>query len=457
MSDPRLHACLEFVYALCQGDLSVELEPSGSDDVGLLVRSLRDLGRALKQQRHEHETLWQITEKVTSGLRLEDVLNHVFETFKPILPYDRIGVALLDEKEGTVRARWARSALGEEMRIGKGYSAPLAGSSLQRIVETGQPRIINDLERYLAEHPTSSSTAEIVAEGVRSSLTCPLIAQGKPIGFIFFSSGQKHVYETPHVELFLQLAGQLAAVVEKSILYDQLMELNQLKNRFLGIAAHDLRSPISIVIGYTRLLNEELLVREPQEVRATLHRIERNCEAMLTLINDLLDVQAIEAGQLKLEPGPVDLAEFLDDAVSSLKILADAKSIRLTLRKSSLPATASFDRNRIAQVLQNLVSNAVKFSLPGTEVEVVAEAVDGAVRILVVDQGQGLSPTDVAGLFTEFGRTGNRPTGGEKSTGLGLAICKRLVEAHGGQISVTSQVGVGSTFVFTLPLNRDDR
>ena len=132
----------------------------------------------------------------------------------------------------------------------------MQGSILQRIVETGKPHIINNLTTYLEEHPESESTRLIVGQGMQSSLTFPLVGMHRPIGFIFFNSMQSNAYQNSHVELFLQIAGQLSMIVEKSRLYDQLIELNQMKNGFLGIAAHDLRSPIAIIMNYVEYLLE---------------------------------------------------------------------------------------------------------------------------------------------------------------------------------------------------------
>ena len=238
--------------------------------------------------------------QVNAGLVLHEVLDHVYDSFRSIIPYDRIGFSLIEEKDTSVRAHWARSA-APEMKLCAGYSAPLQGSSLQTIIDTGRPRILNDLRQYLADHPDSESTALIVEEGMRSSLTCPLIALGKPIGFMFFSSMRPHTYADLHVELFLQIAGQLAVIVEKSRLYQQLLELNDLKNKFLGMAAHDLRSPLGVVNGLVRLMMQGKLGEAAEAQLGIMQRMDDICRNMLDLIDDLLDISAIESGRLHLE------------------------------------------------------------------------------------------------------------------------------------------------------------
>ena len=201
------------------------------------------------------------------------------------------------------------------MLIDRNYAAPLEGSSLRVLLETGRPRILNDLEEYLREHPESASTRLVVREGMRSSLTCPLIARGKPIGFMFFSSMTPEAYRDAHVDLFLAIAGQLAVIVEKGRLYQQLVELNELKSRFLGIVVHDLRNPLNVVKGYLGLMRAGKLNPTGEERDSIYGTMEKACERMLDLMNDLLDIRAIESGRLDLEPRQVELRPFLDDVV----------------------------------------------------------------------------------------------------------------------------------------------
>ena len=230
MVDPRITRYRDAALAMKQGRFIVDVPVGQEDEVGQLGKALGELGRVLEAQFEQIQALARITERVNAGLILDEVLSYVFESFRPLIPYERIGFSLLEDHGRIVRARWARSD-APEMKITAGYSQPIAGSSLQQIIQTGRPRILNDLVAYLQEHPNSESTQLIIEEGMRSSLTCPLIALGKPVGFMFFSSVQPNTYRNAHVELFLQIAGQLATIVEKSRLYQELVELNQLKDR----------------------------------------------------------------------------------------------------------------------------------------------------------------------------------------------------------------------------------
>ena len=172
---------------------------------------------------------------------------------------------------------------------------------------------------------------------------------------------------------------------------------------------------------------------------------------MLDLVNDLLDVNAIEAGRLELKMDTIDLTKYLKECYDENLVLSKAKSIELVLDLEPELPVIVMDPHRIDQVMNNLINNAIKFSYPNTTITLQARVLDQEVAISVRDQGQGIPADEVKNLFTEFGRTSVRPTAGEKSTGLGLAIVKRIVELHGGRIWVESKVGMGSIFTFTLP------
>jgi hypothetical protein len=453
MKDPRITQYRNAAIRMKSGNFRVDVPIGGGDEIGMLGIELRELGLILEKKFVEIDTLAKMTEQVNAGLSLDDVLNQVFESFRPIIPYNRIGFSLLEDNGTIVRARWARSD-APELKITKGYEAPLQGSSLQQIIDTGKPRILNDLEDYLKNHPNSDSTRRIVEEGMRSSLTCPLIATGKHIGFMFFSSFAPHTYENVHVQFFMQIAGQLSVIVEKGRLYQQLVELNELKNKFLGIAAHDLRNPIGIVKGYIEMVRLGFYGEVSQSQIEIFKKVENTTGNMLNMVNDLLDISAIETGKLVMNPREVDLTAFLNESYEYNHLLALQKKIELKLELESDLPKLIMDPERINQVLTNLITNAIKFSYPGTVIMVKARREDDSVHISVQDQGQGIPEDEISKIFQDFGRTSVRPTAGEKSTGLGLAICKRMVEAHGGSIWVESKAGEGSIFIFSLPVKK---
>jgi signal transduction histidine kinase len=231
----------------------------------------------------------------------------------------------------------------------------------------------------------------------------------------------------------------------------ELERLGRLKTQFLGMAAHDLRTPIGHILSYSDFLREDAAAVLTGEQLEFLSVIRSSSEFMLQLIDDFLDVSSIESGNLRLDRCPLDLRKLLEHNVLLNAVLAQKKSIEVSLQIEGALPTLSLDEGKIRQVLNNLISNAVKFSQPGTVVTVQAMAEGGGVQISVRDQGPGIPEGERDKLFQPFGKTSIRSTAGESSTGLGLAIVRRIVEGHGGRIWVESKVGVGSVFFLTLP------
>jgi signal transduction histidine kinase len=231
----------------------------------------------------------------------------------------------------------------------------------------------------------------------------------------------------------------------------ELEELNRQKNEFVGIAAHDLRSPLAVIEMYSAFLLGEPAQRLPERERQFLQVIALQSRFMLNLINDLLDVTRIESGNLDLHPESGDFRGFARRVAGLQAVLAERRGIQVVVEGEDAPCDAVFDPPRMEQVLNNLIGNAVKFSAGGTRIVVRVECAPGGVRTSVADQGPGIPAEELGKIFKEFHRGTVRPAGGERSTGLGLAIARRIVEAHGGTIGVESEVGRGSTFFFTLP------
>ncbi|MFZ5950048.1 MAG: ATP-binding protein, partial [Candidatus Rifleibacteriota bacterium] len=312
--------------------------------------------------------------------------------------------------------------------------------------------IINDLNEYLKQHPDSHSSKLVVKEGVRSSLTCPLIADNKPIGFLFFSKNQARAYENAHVDVFLEIAEHLSLVVARTLDLERLRQLNEMKNKFLGIAAHDLRAPLALIQSYIDLINNSDVCADEEQRNYFFNKVKTTAQRMFNLINDLLDISAIESGNLQLELKPHDIMAFMKETIENHELTAKVKNIKIVGDLPKNLPRAAIDIRRLTQVVDNLISNAVKFSPKGTTITVKAEVQANFINISVIDQGQGIPEAELSKLFQEFGKTSVKPTDGEKSTGLGLAIVKKIVTGHGGKVGVTSKVGQGSTFSLTLPV-----
>lgn len=236
----------------------------------------------------------------------------------------------------------------------------------------------------------------------------------------------------------------------------ELARLNELKNQFLGMAAHDIRNPLGIIMSFADFLEEETVDLLSSEHRKFLHIINTSAEFLLKMIEDLLDISKIESGKLNLNLEQTDFIELAEKNVQLNNTLASKKDITIKLSFNEKPVMLLIDKQKIEQVLNNLLTNAIKFSYQGSEVKMNIVKNENTVLTEVVDTGVGIPANQTETIFQPFGKTSSQGTAGEKSTGLGLTIVKKIVEGHGGKINVQSEEGKGSRFYFELPLKSEN-
>ena len=231
---------------------------------------------------------------------------------------------------------------------------------------------------------------------------------------------------------------------------ERLAQLNEAKDYLLGMAAHDLRNPLTVIRGYSAMLKDGLIGDLSDDQREVMAHIERSSEYMAALVDDLLDYAALESGLLRLRAQPTDVAKLAAEVVALERTVASNKGSAITLEAD--PAALEADPHKLRQVMHNLISNAVKYAPPAATTRVRVFQEGPQVAFAVIDSGPGLSRLDQDGIFEPFRRAQARPTAGESSTGLGLAIARKIMEAHGGTLSVESELGQGCTFTAHLPL-----
>lgn len=231
----------------------------------------------------------------------------------------------------------------------------------------------------------------------------------------------------------------------------KLSEMNREKNRYVGMVAHDLRNPIGAAQSFSSILIEDFDDLTKDDKLEYLGYINGSCSFALKLIHDFLDVAKIEAGILEMNFTERDYLEFVTSGIAQERILAKNKSQEIIIRADHDRVEACFDSNKIQQVINNLLCNAIKYAHPNTKIVIQIEDTEEEVITRITDQGQGIPQAELPTLFSPFQITSVKATGNEKSTGLGLAIVKKIIEAHHGKVAVTSEVGKGSTFSFTLP------
>jgi GAF domain-containing protein len=294
--------------------------------------------------------------------------------------------------------------------------------------------------------------------GFRTVLGVPLLREGVPIGLLSVNRTTVRPFTDKQIEFVTAFADQAAIAIENVRLFDeiqeksrQLEEASQHKSQFLANMSHELRTPLNAILGYTELMADGAYGEPSEKMVGILQRLEANGKHLLGLINDVLDLSKIEAGQLVLELSDYCIQDIAQTVRSTLEPLAVDKKLAFKVEMAGELPPGHGDGRRLTQVLINLVGNAIKFTDTG-EVAIKAEAHNGSFHVSVRDTGPGISSADQVKLFQEFQQADNAITKKKGGTGLGLAISKRIIEMHGGRIWVESQPGQGSTFTFTLPV-----
>ncbi len=400
--------------------------------------------------------LFKITEDINHGKSFDEIFDLVYENLKRVIQYNRIGIATMKDSNILV-ARKARSD-GPVILEG-GYEEDISCSSLKNVIEKGEPRIINDLEDYLKKKPDSKSTRKIISEGIKSSLTMPLIIKGKPIGVIFFSSRDKNTYTEKDSEYLRLIAGHIAISFERAMLVEELekinerlKELNKMKDEFITIVSHDLRSPLTNILLFSDMFLMKTFGELTEKQKEAVYMINRSGIHLRDLINDLLDLAKIEAGKIELHKLKGKIGDAVKESINVMQFNAHEKKIEIKLNLPETEPEISADWLKIFQVMNNLISNAIKFTHEGGSVTISVKYSQDNVEVSVKDTGQGIENDDITLIFDKFRQVKSKATRGEKGSGFGLAIAKNLIELHGGKIWVESRLGKGTTFYFTLPI-----
>jgi signal transduction histidine kinase len=306
--------------------------------------------------------------------------------------------------------------------------------------------------------PVSRVNEILLREGYQSILIIPLLRPDHIVGALVVRRKTPGDFLQSTIDLLQTFAGQSVLAIQNARLFKEieekgheLEEASKHKSQFLANMSHELRTPLNAILGYTELIVDGVYGEMPEKAQATLKRIAANGKHLLGLINDVLDLSKIEAGQLTLALDDYSMKDVVHSVYSAVEPLAADKKIAFKAEVAPDLPQGRGDERRLTQVLLNLVGNAIKFTDSG-EVAIRASARDGTYAVSVKDTGPGISEADQAKLFQEFQQADNSITRKKGGTGLGLAISKRIVEMHGGRIGLESQLGKGSTFSITLPI-----
>jgi signal transduction histidine kinase len=329
----------------------------------------------------------------------------------------------------------------------------MEGSSLQRVMDEGTPRIINDLEEYLEAHPGSTSTKVLVREGVRSSLTCPLMVDGRPIGFAFRSSRKKGAYSQHEVALHQAIHVRLSQAVEKAWRIQQLEDANRAYMEMLGFVSHELKSPVAAIITQSKMLQEGLWGDLQPKQHEIVGKLVTRAEYLLNLTREYLDLARFEGGQA--QPRLTEGLDFWNDLfLPSLEVVQpqyNESGIDLELPTDPGPLPLDADATMLKVVLVNLLGNAAKYGTPKGKVKVNLAVSEERIRFSVWNEGPGFPESMKGYLFRRFSRLPKKELITRKGSGVGLYVTWQIMQMHKGRIWADSKEGEWAEFFIDLP------
>jgi signal transduction histidine kinase len=425
-----------------------------------LFREIDEKSRALEELSRNQEQLSRLSTALQEPLSLTEQLTRVLDAARQVVGLDHLYIWTPSPGGDGFIVSAGAGLTESDYRSLVGVAIPFAeAGALAAVYHDGEPRVFNEAnpvpERYRLRAPYS----EIAALRIKAFLVSPMIARGRTVGVLTADNRVTRAPIPAHtVELLHSFAAQAAVAVENARLFQEIQDKSQQlelasrhKSQFLANMSHELRTPMNAVLGYTDLILDGIFGDVPEAIRETLERVKSNGQHLLGLINDVLDLSRIEAGQLTLSLGDYAMGEIVHAVASAVESLAAGKRLALkAMVPIDLPPGRG-DERRLTQVLMNLVGNAIKFTDVG-QVSIEARVADGSFLVAVSDTGPGISAADQQRIFEEFQQIDSSSTRKKGGSGLGLAISKRIVELHGGHLWVDSAPGQGSTFYFTVPL-----
>jgi signal transduction histidine kinase/integral membrane sensor domain MASE1 len=405
----------------------------------------------VRRQKEQIATLHEINLASTSTLDINAVLEILMKKINVLLPYTAVQVWLLDQESGEM-TRAACWNLDET--DWKGRKLTQLPVLVGEAIESKRPV----MARNVQTDPRTLDAEFYRRHGLISYLGVPLIAKGDVLGVLVFLTREEHTFTADEIDFLSTLAAQAAIGIQNSQLHEQikrqsvaLAEANTQLADFTAMIVHDLRSPLSAMISVSHLLENDYCGPLNDEQRKWLAKLQAQEHGMLDLINDFMDFSKLEAGRIDLTKTDVDLKQQVETLLQTYCILAEQKGLSLSHDIGSDLPHFSGDARRLDQVFHNLLSNAIKFTPQDGRIEVGASLQGSQIKVSVKDSGVGIPVSEIENLFQKYSQTTSGKTSPQKGTGLGLVICKMIVEAHGGKIWAESEKNKGTTFFFTLP------
>jgi two-component system, NtrC family, sensor kinase len=424
-----------------------------------LFKELEARTQELTRSVGELRALGEVGQAISSTLDLRTVLSTIVARATQlsgtdagvIYEYDEQREIFVPRATEHLEAEIVETMLAMPVRKGEGATG--------RLAEIQEPIQVPDI---LAAPAESRVRDALVRSGYRALLAVPLVREGHLLGGLTVIRKATGAFAPDTIQLLQTFATQSSLAIQNARLFleiadksRQLEVASQHKSEFLANMSHELRTPLNAIIGFSEVLSERMFGDLNEKQDEYLKDIYASGTHLLSLINDILDLSKIEAGRMELELTDFHLPTALDNALTLVRERAGRRSITLQMNVDERLGEVRADERKIRQVVLNLLSNAIKFTPEGGRIEVAAVPKDGLVEVSVSDTGVGIAPEDQEAVFEEFRQVGTAAKKVE-GTGLGLTLCRKFVELHGGRIWAKSELGAGSTFTFTIPAHHGE-
>ncbi|MDJ0665299.1 MAG: GAF domain-containing sensor histidine kinase [Acidimicrobiia bacterium] len=391
--------------------------------------------------------LLRITDAFSSGWKVSEILDSLYDELQAILPFSRMEYSTIDDTGYVLTTEWFRATYPSRLiPLGFQYKRSVHVASDPRYKVTA---LSNDMPAYAENRPEDHPVSLLVSEGMKSSLSCPLVVDDEVQGFLFFNTARYNGYSEHHATMIQLIAGHIASVLARARLHDELaarnkrlQELEQSRLEFIASISHELRTPLTAVVGFASEMQDKVGQFSPDELSQFAGVIAAQSTEVAGIVEDILVITRAEAGHLTVAPALVDVSTELSDLSVSLPEERPEQQVTVELR----PVKAWADPLRLRQIVRNLLSNAARYG--GDDVSVTAGPVDGVVAVVVTDDGPGIPEQDRDMVFQAYGRS-HLSEGKPGSIGLGLTVSRYLAEAMGGQLEY-ERVGTTSRFTLTL-------
>jgi signal transduction histidine kinase len=444
-------------------DKQIELVTTFADQAVIAIENIRlfqelqTRTRELARSVEELKALGEVSQVVSSSLDLQTVLTTIVDHAVQLSGASGGVVYEYDEVTQEFRLRASHGVEDELIEVLRTARIHVDEGAIGKAAVTRAPVQVPDMLDETGS--VLSRVRPMLAEsGYRSLLAVPLLIEQQIFGGLVIYRPESGNFSHQIVNLLQTFATQSVLAIQNARLFREIEEkghqleiASKHKSQFLANMSHELRTPLNAILGYAELIMDDIYGEVPEKIRDVLERVQKSGQHLLSLINAVLDLSKIEAGQLTLSISDYSIKEIVYTAMTSVESLAAEKQLTLSLELSPELPRGKGDERRLAQVLLNLLGNAIKFTEAG-EVKVRVATNDGAFLVAVSDTGTGISEADQEKIFEEFQQADSSSTKQKGGTGLGLAIAKRIIEMHGGRIWVESSVGKGATFWFTLPV-----